>query len=87
MKALTTDKSYICYYNADSQQYVINNDHQYYHQIQGQLHILNKKLCYLVIWTPNTVLILNVHKNDEWASNIEILQSFFHKQFIPHLLK
>lgn len=26
--------------------------HAYYHQIQGQLHITNKKFCFFCIWTP-----------------------------------
>lgn len=30
----------------------LKQNHPYYHQIQGQLAICNKKKCYLIIWTP-----------------------------------
>lgn len=30
----------------------LKTSHVYYYQIQGQLHITNRKFCYFCIWTP-----------------------------------
>jgi hypothetical protein len=44
------DKNYCFWYEGDVT--VVNTNHQYYHQVQGQLHLLDKAVCYMVIWTP-----------------------------------
>lgn len=31
---------------------VLKKNHDYFYQIQGQLHITPKKYCYFVVWTP-----------------------------------
>ncbi|KAF5275336.1 hypothetical protein FQR65_LT16684 [Abscondita terminalis] len=35
----------------DNGEIVVNTNHNYYHQIQGNLHILKRTQCYLYIWT------------------------------------
>jgi len=30
----------------------LKKNHSYYFQVQGQLHITNRKYCYFVVWTP-----------------------------------
>nr|CAI5858523.1 unnamed protein product [Callosobruchus analis] len=45
---------------------VLNTDHDYYHQIQGNLWLTNRNICYLVIWTPNESLI---SVDNDWATN------------------
>lgn len=52
---LKNNKSYIIYYDEDG--FIkINTNHEYYAQIQGQLCILPRQICYLVIWTLKILL-------------------------------
>lgn len=35
-----------------SEKLILKKNHSYYFQIQGQLHITQRNLCYFVVWTP-----------------------------------
>lgn len=78
------DKNYILYLNEDNC-CVINKSHEYYHQIQGTLHICNCDICYLVIWTAKTTVIFPVPKDVLWAENIGILLNFYHNKLVPYI--
>ncbi|KAK9727488.1 YqaJ-like viral recombinase domain [Popillia japonica] len=84
LEYLKTERSYIIY--EEQGQHMINKNHDYYHQIQGQLHITKRTQCYLVLWTPIDKIICIVPKDEEWVVNIDILKNFFLTQFIEHLL-
>lgn len=43
-------------------------NHAYYHQIQGQLSILNKSVCYFLVWTTVDTLILQIQRDFSWES-------------------
>lgn len=60
---LKNDSSYIIHYDQD--EIGINYEHDYYAQIQGQLHILNKQNCYLVIWTIKDLVTVNIHRDTD----------------------
>lgn len=34
----------------------LKTSHDYYYQIQGQLHITERKYCYFVVWTPKGII-------------------------------
>ncbi|KAJ8938645.1 hypothetical protein NQ314_011384 [Rhamnusium bicolor] len=53
---LQTDHSYIVY--CDGDELVLNKNYEYYHQIQGNLTICDRELCYLIIWTPEKIFFL-----------------------------
>jgi len=40
------------YMEIDSENLILKKNHSYYFQVQGQLHITKRRLCYFVIWTP-----------------------------------
>jgi hypothetical protein len=61
---LKTDHSYIVYLNSDDE-LQLNKKHEYYHQIQGNLPITGRKICYLFIWTPRENLMMVVEKDDD----------------------
>ena len=58
----------------------------YYHQVQGILHIMNKESCDFVIWSPNMSIIFNVKKYGSWGPNIDKLISFYKNVLIYYLL-
>lgn len=59
---LQNDSSYIIFYDTNGMIY-INYEHDYYAQVQGKLHILNRSICYLTIWTVKNFLIVEIHKD------------------------
>ncbi|KAG5865772.1 hypothetical protein JTB14_004149 [Gonioctena quinquepunctata] len=82
-EALRNDKSYIIYKEGDAT--LMNYNHDYYHQIQGQLHLTKRDICYLVVWTPNECEVVSVPIEVGWEPNLEILRSFHLNRFIPHV--
>lgn len=81
------DKSYILYYDENTQTLMINKNHDYYHQIQGQLAITGRKLCYLAIWTPKLLLVEPVELDEGWKANLDKLKSFYLNTYLKHVLK
>lgn len=65
----------------------LKTSHIYYHQIQGQLTILNKSLCYLMIWTTKETAIIPVNRNSSWEINLSILQKFYVERLIDILMQ
>lgn len=62
---------------------VVNKNHPYYHQIQGQLHLTKRVLCYFVLWSTKSMVVLNVLIEPSWSSNICVLKKFYCDHFIP----
>ncbi|CAH1984472.1 unnamed protein product [Acanthoscelides obtectus] len=76
--------NYIIYY--DEGNLLLNKSHNYYHQIQGFLHVLKKKKCYLCIWTLNGATVANVDYDELWKENIFLLENFYIEHYSPKLL-
>jgi hypothetical protein len=76
------DKNYCFWYEGDVT--VVNTNHQYYHQVQGQLHLLDKAVCYMVIWTPQYTQIFSINKDEDWAENLNTLIEFYIKKYVTH---
>jgi hypothetical protein len=64
----------------------LRESHNYYHQIQGQLHLTNRDVCFLVVYTVKEIAIVEVQKDISWASNISKLISFYRDQLLPRLI-
>lgn len=65
----------------------LNKQHNYYHQIQGQLHIAKKHKCYLIIWTTIDFLVYEVRIDKDWNGNLEILKNFYFNTYISEVFK
>ncbi|KAJ8938646.1 hypothetical protein NQ314_011385 [Rhamnusium bicolor] len=76
-------KDYIVSFNGES--FILNDAHNYYHQIQGQLHICGKKTCILALWTTKDYLEIEVVKNVDWQTNLNILQDFYLNKYIQYI--
>lgn len=40
------------YMEKESEKLILKKNHNYYFQVQGQLHITKRNVCYFIIWTP-----------------------------------
>lgn len=56
--------------------FVLNSDHQYYYQIQGQIYMTKTSCTILIIWTFKSLVALKINKNENWVENIDILLHF-----------
>ena len=70
----------------DCQNYKLEHNHQYWHQVQGQLHITKKNLCYFTVWTPLQQITLQIQKDTKWEIHIEQLKAFYRKHMIPKII-
>lgn len=66
----------------------LKKTHNYMFQIQGQLHITNRKMCYFVIWTPKGILVEKIARDDTfWEEKMEHqLNSFYMNYVVPELI-
>lgn len=65
----------------------LKTNHPYYHQLQGQMCILNRSICYFIVWTTKvSFFILPVERDPTWEININVLLQFYQEQFINRLM-
>lgn len=65
-------------------------NHNYYYQIQGQLHLSNKNVCYFVVWSPvGAIHIEKVYRdNNFWRTEMyPKLTQFYNNALLPEILK
>ncbi|KAL4718047.1 hypothetical protein ACJJTC_012087 [Scirpophaga incertulas] len=77
-------------YDKKTHQFVINKNSNWYFQIQGQLHITQRRLCLLGIWTgeKSPVHIEYIARDDDfWNQKMESkLVTFYMKCLLPELV-
>ncbi|XP_050518145.1 uncharacterized protein LOC126892610 [Diabrotica virgifera virgifera] len=78
------DKSYIIYIN-EHNEVVLNTNHDYYHQMQGNLYLTRRRVCHLVISTPSESAIYDVPIEEGSEENIHLLKDFYLNKYIPFL--
>ena len=83
-KKINSPKKYIVSYNNDGT-WTINQNHEYYHQIQAQLHFTNKEVGLLFIWTSYTCELVEIDKDPLWACNIDKLLNFYVQEFFTYI--
>ena len=59
----------------------LKKTHDYWHQIQGQLHLSGTHCCDLVVWTLVDLKIVRILKDSSWAQNISTMLDFFFSKF------
>jgi len=73
-------------YDAQSGTWIIDQNHEYYHQIQGQLYFTNKQIGLFFVWTLNDCAVIEIKKDPSWATNIDKLLDFYFEYFLPHIV-
>lgn len=65
----------------------LKSNHNYFHQVQGCMHLSDTDECDFVVWTTQCVLIVPVLRDPEWAVNIPALEQFYIHQLLPKVLQ
>eukprot|EP00795_Rhopilema_esculentum_P002504 gene2504-699_t len=84
-EAIRSENFYIK--KSDDGVYQLKQTHNYLHQIQGQLHLTDREVCFFVVWTTKQSLIIQIKKDPAWADNLLILKDFYIKIMIPAFAK
>lgn len=63
-------------------------NHNYYYQVQGQLHVTRRKKCYFIVWTPKGMEYELIRRDDNfWAVEChEQLKNFYMNCLLPELV-
>jgi len=74
--------------NKDQQITGVNKNHDYFYQIQGQLHITKRSYCKFVVWTPKGMKIETIKRDDSfWADKMEDkLVRFYNDCILPEIV-
>ncbi|KAL6416802.1 hypothetical protein ACFW04_014828 [Cataglyphis niger] len=66
----------------------MNRKHRYYYQIQGQLNITQREYCIFAIWTPKSMKILRIDKDNIFWRNemLPFLTRFYIECMLPEIL-
>lgn len=64
--------------------YSLRRDHPYWHQVQGQLHLTAREICYFIVWTTKESVIILISRDDTWQSNLQVLEDF-NSHMLPQL--
>lgn len=83
-ETLNVDKTYVVFVD-DNGQFVWNTEHEYYHQIQGQMYLTGAEKCYLIIWVPSGSIACLAMKEPSWEPNIGILRDFYINKYLKEI--
>ena len=69
-------------------EYELNKRHNYYYQVQGQLYVCEKDLCYFVVYTFPRLYIVKVYKDEDFCERhmIPKLKDFYFNYFKPMIV-
>ena len=67
-------------------QYLVNVNHPFYHQIQGQLYLTGRTVCDLILWTPVDFSVVSIERSIAWKCNIEKLMDFYVSKLLPKII-
>ena len=63
----------------------LNEQHSYWHQIQGEIYATGVPWADLAVWTSKDLKVLRILKHDLWEqTNIEKLDDFYVNVLLPN---
>lgn len=66
----------------------LKRKHDYFFQVQGQLHVTRRLFCYFVVWTPLGVMFERIERDDQfWQNKMDKpLETFYMECILPELV-
>ena len=76
-------KDFILAVDTDNK-FSINTNHNWYHQIQGQLALSRRQHCWLIIWTTVDVVCISIKADSTWQERyVPKLITFYRNHLLP----
>ena len=76
-----------CLSTSDINQLHLSRDHNYFHQVQGQLNVCDKDYCDFIIWTTQGIYVERIVRDREFFESIKpALEKFFQFAVLPRIL-
>lgn len=70
----------------EGQGFALKRTQAYWHQVQGQLHLTDRDLCYFVVWTTKETVAIPIPKDPAWGQHLLILEEFYRQHILPVLV-
>ena len=65
--------------------FTLNQEHNYWHQVQGEMAATNTQWAHFVVWTVKELKIILVQQDPKWVeSNLSKLQYFYENELLPN---
>lgn len=66
----------------------INQNHNFYYQVQGQLRVTGRQFCFFTLWTPKGIKIAKIPRDDSfWEDKMFTkLKSFYMNCLLPEII-
>ncbi|KAK7886436.1 hypothetical protein WMY93_026057 [Mugilogobius chulae] len=83
---LCAGKKNFCLIN-DGDDVILDRNHNYYYQVQAQLHIVNAEYCDFIVWNRNDIFVERIMPDLEfWDYVIPNVECFFKNGILPEIL-
>jgi len=66
---------------------MLNKDHVYWHQVQGQMFLTGRMVCYFMVWTSKDFVALTIKRDESWSDNIELMKEFYCTKLFPKIIE
>lgn len=89
MTLVESDKFYICKDSSGGICFRENNAtaRKYYHQIQGQMYMTNRKFCDFFVWSPADSVTMHIERDDSWCMFVPHIEDFYEHEVLPSLME
>ncbi|XP_043188493.1 uncharacterized protein LOC122363367 isoform X2 [Amphibalanus amphitrite] len=64
----------------------LKEDHDYFHQVQGQMWLSGFTKCDFVVWTTRDLHIVTITRSVSWTVNLELLKQFYRVHMVPSII-
>jgi len=87
IEELCNSDSTFCLNAIGDKKYALKKNHNYFYQIQGQLHCAKRKKCIFMVWSPTEYHMETIYYDQEfWAEMGEKLDDFFLSYILPEIV-
>lgn len=88
--SMIKDRKLTCWlYNEETDQITFNKKHEFYYQVQGQLNVLRRNICYFAVWTSlfDPLKIEIIERDEElWKEMTARFDKFYWEKLAPEIV-
>ena len=66
--------------------YKLRTDHQYYYQVQLEIHVTRVRYCDFMVWTPSEYIVLRIEADESFVDVLQHCDNFWETIFLRELI-